>query len=264
MIMTKNKQLLNLNEDTEFNPNLYFDETQDYSNVILDLDDGKNGFKHYFSDLHNPKYDKYFVPIFADAKMMMFRGNGVIVGKNLITAAHVAQSDSPRNLKDNRINYSSMWFLYDNNLIRITDENLIFDGRNAEDENGAHKDLAVYQLDDLKSDLVLNDSKITESDEFDIMPKKYCDGIKINREVQVCKIESLVSITGVNGNKVWTNCYDIHAIHDFYNGDSGGPVFVKNVIYGILIEVYNKEENKGIVLDSRFIKDIIDKHKKKG
>ena len=70
-------------------------------------------------ELHHNENDKYLVPIFAKVDgEHLFRGNGVIVGSYLVTAAHVAQTE----LGDN--NYHALWYQYEDKMLKVTDEEI--------------------------------------------------------------------------------------------------------------------------------------------
>ncbi len=244
-----------------------FDEIIDYEwmddSFIIDEKDCLKLASNY-DELHSGKISyKYFVPMFSDKDLTNFRGNGVIIGKYLISAAHVSQSY--HRSKKNRENYYQMWFKYDNSCIMITDDDLIFDGRLFDDEDGNNKDVVIYQLKEIKSDLILSEQKVMVTKNLKFRPIRFYDGmLDKNPGESPCTICSEVVKSGKNGNLIWKNCFKVNFPHRIDNGDSGSPIYLNNIVFGILIEKYIKEDGAyGKVLDSRYIKSIIDDYESK-
>jgi V8-like Glu-specific endopeptidase len=204
-------------------------------------------------ELHCPQNDKYLVPIFAE-NGVVYRGNGVIVGKYLITAAHVAQSEHEE------VNYSELCFWFEGQPYPVSDKDIVFDGRGKEDENGVHKDLIVYKLDEFEGNFVCNEEEINEGLTLFSYPyNKYDESVKFSGGN--CSIVSKEVRSGRDNNEIWKNCFKVNYPWRIGPGNSGSPVFVKNVIYGILIEKYEKGDGAyGKVLDARYIKSVIDEY----
>ena len=73
-------------------------------------------------EFYDSENDKYLVSVFVkEDATLIFRGNGVIVGSYLVTAAHVAQSKQQEN-------YQVMWYKFEGELWKVSDENLVHDG----------------------------------------------------------------------------------------------------------------------------------------
>lgn len=206
-------------------------------------------------ELHHNENDKYLVPIFAKVDgEHLFRGNGVIVGSYLVTAAHVAQTE----LGDN--NYHALWYQYEDKMLKVTDEEIIHDGRNLGVIDGNNEDLIVYKLNDVIGNFVCNGEMIYDSMKLFAYPYTNFDS-KLVQSGGMCKIQSLEVRSGKEDNLIWKNCFKVNYPFRCTYGNSGSAVFVKNVLYGILIEKYNIGEGAfGKVIDARYIKNIIEKY----
>ena len=195
---------------------------------------------------------KYLVPLYAiDNNVKTFRGNGVIVGQYLITAAHVAQSE------DGQVNYNKLCFPFEKKEIIVSDVNLVFDGRGVKDVDGNHNDLIIYKLSSILGGFVFNDNALTEGAKlYSWRCNRIDDGVSFNGEV--CAISSF-EVKDNSGNDTWKNCFKVNFPSRIGPGNSGCGVFVKEVLYGILIEEYLYGDGAyGKVLDARYIKHCIE------
>lgn len=205
-------------------------------------------------ELHCLENDKYLVPIFVE-NGTVYRGNGVIVGKYLVTAAHVAQSVNEKE------NYSELSFVFQKQSHTISDKDIVFDGRGKEDEDGVHNDLIVYKLDEIESSFVNNIEEIEEGMRLASYPLNECDGCVEYRSGGCSIVSKEVFSFDKNEKFIWKNCFKVCFPWMIRHGDSGSPVFSKNVIYGILIEKCDEgESTRGIVLDARYIQQRIEEY----
>lgn len=206
-------------------------------------------------ELRDATSEKYLVPIFAkDDETLSFRGNGVIVGSYLITAAHVAQTPHGDG------NYHAILYQYDGALQEVTDEDVVHDGRNVGVIDGINDDLIIYRLKGIDSSIICNEDDIHKSMELLAYPYTNFEG-KLVKSGGTCKIDALKVESGKGDGVIWKNCFKVNYPFRCAYGNSGSAVFVKNVLYGILIEKYLKDEGAfGKVLDARYIKKYIDEY----
>ena len=209
-------------------------------------------------ELRNNEYDKYLVPVFAKENgNLVFRGNGVIVNSYLVTAAHVAQTEHGDK------NYQALFYQFEDNLLEVTDEDMVHDGRNKGVINGNNDDIVIYKLDDVANGFICNEEDIRESLELLAYPYTNFGG-KLVKSGGMCKIQSLKVESGKEDSLVWKNCFKVNYPFRCTYGNSGSAVFVKNVLYGILIEKYIIGEGAfGKVIDARYIKKYIDEYELK-
>lgn len=205
-------------------------------------------------DFHHSENDKYLVPIFAkEDEELIFRGNGVIVGSYLVTAAHVAQTEHHEN-------YPVIWYKFEGELLKVSDENRVHDGRNVGVIDGDNDDIIIYKLENVIGSFVCNGEEIHESMKLFAYPYTNFDD-KLVKSGGMCKIQSLEVRSGKEDNLIWKNCFKVNYPFRCTYGNSGSAVFVKNVLYGILIERYDIGEGAfGKVIDARYIKNIIEKY----
>lgn len=203
-------------------------------------------------EFHDSENDQYLVPIFAkENDTIIFRGNGVIVGSYLVTAAHVAQTEQHEN-------YEVIWYKYEGELLRVSDENVAHDGRNVGVIEGDNDDVIIYKLKNVIGSFVCNEEEVCEKMKVFAYPCKYIDG-KVRFGGGICNISSLEVKSGKKDNTIWKNCFKVGYPFRCGFGDSGSAVFVKNNLYGILIEMYIGGVY-GKVIDARYIKKCIDKY----
>lgn len=198
--------------------------------------------------LHLSENDKYLVPIYAiEDETLVFRGNGVIVNSYLVTAAHVAQTE------DGKFNYQKIWYQFEDSLLEVTDEDIAHDGRNVGVIDDNNDDVIIYKLNDLIGNYVCNVEEVTVSMELFAYP--YTNfGDKLIKSGGLCKVQSLEVGSGKGDGIVWKNCFKVNYPFRCTYGNSGSAVFVKNVLYGILIEMYIMGEGAyGKVIDARYI-----------
>lgn len=197
------------------------------------------------------KNDKFLVPIFAhEGELKVFRGNGVIVGHYLVSAAHVAQSENER------INYDKVCFIFNNIDIFVDNNDLVFDGRTKDTIDGCNNDLIIYKLHDIVSEIVCNEEEPMVGTTMFSWRCRFLEG-EVHFNGGVCSIVSLEALVGKAFNR-WRNCFNMVFSSHVGPGNSGSGVFIKDVLYGILIEAYRRHESYGIVLDARYIKYRID------
>lgn len=206
-------------------------------------------------ELRDATSEKYLVPIFAkDDETLSFRGNGIIVGSYLVTAAHVAQTPHGNS------NYPAIMYQYDGELQEVTDEDIVHDGRNVGVIDGNNDDLIIYKLKDILGGFICNEREIHKSMELIAYPYTNFDG-KLVKSGGICKIDSLKVESGKGDGVIWKNCFKVNYPFRCTYGNSGSAVFVKNVLYGILIEKYLKGEGTfGKVIDARYIKKHIEEY----
>ena len=208
-------------------------------------------------ELHLYENDKYLVPIFAkENETLEFRGNGVIISSYLVTAAHVAQSGH------GDYNYQTILYQYEDKLLEVTDENVIHDGRNVGVIDGDNDDLIIYKLKDVIGVFVCNEEEIHESMKLFAYPYTSFE-CKLVQSGGMCRIQSLEVESGREDGLIWRNCFMVNYPFHCTYGNSGSAVFVKNVLYGILIEKHDIEGAFGKVIDARYIKKYIDEYELK-
>ena len=191
--------------------------------------------------------------MFADDPIigLLFRGNGVIVGSYLITAAHVAQSE------DKSISYPKLYFNYEGNLKTVSDGKRLFDGRGCHLHSEYLDDIIIYELTDVHSEFELNDAPIEESLEMAAVWYNRDDDncTTVHPHNYVCKVHSLEVR---HANHAWKNCFTILNQWQIFNGNSGGAVFRNNKIYGVLSRANIVNTFKGTAIDARYIQMKID------
>ena len=208
-------------------------------------------------ELDDPSLSKYIVAFFRDENEIHWCGSGVIVGNLLITAAHVMME------KKTKKHLPFLYFKFEHCIRRVEKKDIVYDGRDKfddEDEHNPH-DLIVFKLSDISSPFVLNvfdfdiplavyartyleDKKSTSGTTYKIVLKK---GFR-NDQNYLFNIESFD----------WNNC--LLTTGNFAVGNSGTPIYRKNMVYGILIgETINPDYRFRIFnfLDSRYIQETI-------
>ena len=92
----------------------------------------------------------------------------------------------------------------------------------------------VYKLDEFEGNFVCNEEEINEGLTLFSYPyNKYDESVKFSGGN--CSIVSKEVRSGRDNNEIWKNCFKVNYPWRIGPGNSGSPVFVKNVIYGILI-----------------------------
>ncbi len=213
-----------------------------------------------FEELHYSENGKYCVPIYAGESGSIFRGSGVIVGNYLITAAHVAQTEPDKfRRKDN---YSTLYFRFEGKIQKIGDGQCVHDGRGYHLHCENYDDLIVYQLDGIKSPFVLYNGRPKVS--LKLAAFFYYKNTNIETVKDVCKVTSSEVICKERSIH-WKNCFQISQNSGnsiIRPGNSGGPVFRNDVVYGILI-IDNGVGTVGTVIDSQYIQKCIDEAESK-
>lgn len=208
------------------------------------------------------EYDKYFVPIFiAKDDKDSFNGNGVIVGKYLITAAHVAICNKCKR------NIPKLYYNYNGNIKEINNKMRIHDGRGIKgkvkaDKDGIHDDLIIYEIDDLFSPLQLSEDSLGNGNKLEMWTFWKKDESVITREYWNCSMtEESVMIDGA----IAENCFKASNDYGFFHpGNSGSVLYKDNVIYGMLIKANQKGKGSlGTFLRSSYIKKIIEEYETK-
>lgn len=223
----------------------YFNESMEENWV---LDDG-----HEMVDF--PEGNQYIVPIFELPQFNMHKGCGIFVGSYLITVGHVA-------LKDNNSPLPQVYVYYMDSFIQLNDENIIYDGRGNPDKDGVHDDLLIYQVSGVDSPFTLNEQNINTDQILYTEPYDYIEEKNdVRKSGNECRIISLHGKV-LNGDGVWSNCFSVNNPCVFHSGNSGSALFRRNVVYGLLIggDATGNNGRWYTVLDSRYIKSIIDNH----
>ena len=210
-----------------------------------------------FEDLHCEEYDKYMVPLFSEEDKTGFRGNGTIVGKYLITVAHVAQSE-PDEL-DRTTNLSALYLPFEGKTVKVTNDDLVYDGRGYRLHDDNLDDVIVYKLTDIHSAFELNNDPIIESFEMANMwyHRENDTDMIVRPHKYLCEVISLEA--KFRGHHVWKNCFTIRNHWQIINGNSGGAVFRNNKVYGIISRA---NSFTGIVIDARYIQERIDEYER--
>ncbi|MCR4848598.1 MAG: hypothetical protein K5920_07115 [Bacteroidales bacterium] len=215
-----------------------------------------------FEELHCAEYDKYMVPLFIVKNDDTFIGNGVIIGKYLVTAAHVSICSTCKR------NIQYLYFRYEGYYVEINDSMVVFDGRCGSgkvspDKCGNHDDLIVYELNEIYNSFKLSDNSIKPGDELANSPFRR-DGHNryiIKQDKFVCKVVALKEGRLGNQTYPWENCFRVTNEWFFSPGNSGSALFKKDVVYGILITANQDGHGPcGTVIEAKYIKIIIDKY----
>ena len=209
----------------------------------IDVEDNDDG------DLTDIEKIKCLVPIFINKEFTEFVGNGVIIDSYLITAAHVAQSE------DKKICYEYLYYIYDDKRYEVKDEQIVHDGRNYNYTDSIHDDLLIYKLNDN-----YNSFKFYE-EEPSVDKLFYSKLHDYNKENNIIKSYYNKSIYK-GRNEKWENCFDVHGIFRYNDGDSGCAVYRDDILYGILI-IGNYDTNIYKIIDAKYIKECVENSKGK-
>jgi len=230
------------------------------------VDEEGNSMEHEgdYEDLHNADYDKFLVPIFIKKdNINSFNGNGVIVGKFLITADHVVRHEDGYG----QITRTA-FFEYMGNLKKVVDKQIVHKGKDGVElwESSEHDDVCVYELEDIYSDFKLYEG-LSNEEAFEIglqLGMKSYRRVAINSIKAEDRICSVISLEVFRSNVKWINCFGIKQTCDsIYPGNSGSALFKNKVVYGILIQAkQNGFFDMGTVIKAEYIKKCIKEGKK--
>lgn len=211
-----------------------------YDDIFQNNDDGIGDNVRLDDDtirdhaIHDEKYDKFLVPIYLkENEESSLNGNGVIVDKYLITAAHVAYCDKLK------MKIPQLFYKFNGEWCKVSDNMLVHDGREVPDKDGIHDDLVIYKLDKHYADsfalcgnnlqngekMMLKPYRINEGDNCAVA-NEFVDCFNWNEKI----IENRILIN------CWSNCFIVNAPAQIQKGDSGSAIFCQNKLYGILIK----------------------------
>ena len=217
--------------------------------------------------LYNTEIDKYIVRLYREKQQKQtWCGIGVIVGNFLITVAHVMRD------KKTKEKFSYLYFQFDGQTKRVDSSDIVFDGRAGldDDVDNIHQDLIIFKLVEMNSPFELNTASFALP--LDVFSWKFDDTYSSqkgeNRILWQKGYRQKNNNKEDEGNPEWKNCLLVTG--EFISGNSGTPIFCKNIIYGVLIgrviENYPYEIIKPLLkkgdsiynfLDARYIQEII-------
>ena len=189
-------------------------------------------------------------------------GTGVIVGRYLLTVAHVM-------MEQNGNEKVPIPFLFyknknDKDFIRLDSSNIMYDGRVGlyDDVENIHHDLIIFNVEVPSSLLKLN------TQPFEIPYEVYSKTYNPTTTASCSWPNKILEKEGFRYEKAvfyypWTNCFISTGCYE--HGNSGLPLFRDNIIYGLLIGK-TKHPNHGEktlynFIDARYIQQIIEKNK---
>lgn len=245
-----------------------------YDDIFQNNDDGIGDNVRLDDDtirdhaIHDEKYDKFLVPIYlTENEESSLNGNGVIVDKYLITAAHVAYG------KKDKKKIPELFYKFNGEWCKVSDNMLVHDGREVPDKGDIHDDLIIYELEQNY------DSFMFCEDDWFINTKlgsylhlrtyKYDEqkNVIISDDNNFPIISYTVAFTP---QKKWNNCFTIDNIYELEHGNSGSALTINNVLYGILVSVILPADKQirncrigYAVMNAVYIKEIITKKNKK-
>lgn len=221
-------------------------------NVDMIINDGNE-------DIDLPKGHDFIVSIHAWKENCSHCGCGVIVDNCLITAGHVAKN------KTTGVLLQEIYVLFKGNFYCLCEKDIIYDGRNTiESIDGIHDDLIIYKFDVEDSPFKLNDKEFEEGLSLYTRIIDYiADVDKLKPSGNSCKIVSLTSKALNDKEKVWLNCFDVNNPLIYKEGNSGCPVYIENIVYGILLKGDADGNNGRIytVLNANYIKSKIEERR---
>lgn len=198
----------------------------------------------------------------------LFIGNGVLVDKYLITAAHVAQTI------DKKTNYFVLYYRIDlcsqikedcsfdiiPHFIEVNDTMVLFDGRIMPDVKDVCNDLIVYKLDVSNDYFKYNLDPIKEGTVLNTMPYsiagKKDDVDVIERIAMNCNVLSTeADVKCDNETMHWENCFMVDCSSQLTGGNSGCAVYKNKVLYGIYLGTMG---NQFVVLKASYIAQCIE------
>lgn len=207
--------------------------------------------------LDDTNLHRYLVLFYrGDGQEDTWCGSGVIVGHYLITVAHVMRKKTKEPI-------SYLYYKYEGHFYRVDSTDIIYDGRKRLDDRSSHihDDLLIFRLSDISSLFVLNkagfetplavyawrylgDTRGFYGTQYQIMQQK---GIRYDEDYMVKKSPFF-----------WDNCLLTNG--DFIGGNSGTPIYRKNVVYGLLIgetrsHLYPEKHNLCNFIDARYISE---------
>ena len=206
------------------------------------------------------EYEKYIVPIFTSDESKTtpsendFNGNGVIIGKHFITAAHVVKRDKTTDQL-----FTNVWFKFEEQFYKLTEPIYI---RYAEDTQmmEANKvrtfDLAIYDINEFVN------SPIEYADEQDDYLNCSYYGYSMNEKTKQLSydvVDTMKIYTKVVDNRnsrppyYIDNCYEFCPEKELKHGNSGGAMFQGNKFVGLFVSIPLNKENKPIIYRSRCI-----------
>lgn len=260
--MNEDDQAINLKE-------LFMDSLSSTCVRIADLDENGNLViqKESVGDLHCQDYDRFLVPLFAEDNDSSLIGNGAIIGHYLITAAHVAIKRNRRNPSD-AVLIETLFYIFEHKFHKVCTTDIAHINTNIDYDNEIHDDLAVFDIGKTYNSFKLYEKDIELGLETLSFAYNYQLGM-MEGQKNTSKIISINTNACENAQVEWKNCFRVLSKNRFNHGESGCALFRQNVLYGIFIRWYRYKEDKlerrceHVILNSKYIKEIIDKIEKK-
>lgn len=223
---------------------LFTDLIDSQGTVCLDLPES-------IETTYNLRNDKYLVPVFASKSFSSFVGNGVMVGSYLITAAHVAKSKEE--------NFPILYYKYEDEFKMVNENDVVFDGRNVEPEDGICNDLIVFKLNGVIGSFKCNDASVEKGTKLHTSFYTYLDNGKLMFDRNLNVVDSVGTLSFDKTTK-WNNCFRVYNEYGFVPGNSGCAFYLNNVLYGILLGGSEPGfgVNKYTVLEASYIRQILD------
>jgi hypothetical protein len=194
------------------------------------------------------KYEKYIVPIFTSDESKTtpsendFNGNGVIIGKHFITAAHVVKRDKTTDQL-----FTNVWFKFDEKFYKLTNPVYFEYDKNVKaiDKNTFCKlDLSIYAIDEtIKSpiDFIENQSEYLDCYYYGYSMNE--DNKQLNYDIALSPKVYAKTTERRGGNPyVIENCFRYDTKYPLTKGNSGGAIFHDNKFVGLLVSVAENEQ----------------------
>ena len=198
-----------------------------------------------------PQKTEFIVPILINADEENTQvGTGFILDQYIITAAHVFYN---LNIGENRC--EELKYKFDDREFSIKLREALFDGHKCESRKGFSQDLLVFRVNHKGSPFSLNTGDISEGVVLETRAYYY-DGEKM-------QTQSINNIHPIGTNACNSNCIDVKGEcgFPFKDGNSGCPIYVDNIVYGILWKVieHSSADKLYVFVDARYINDVLQK-----
>ncbi|MBO7598442.1 MAG: hypothetical protein J6T70_15505 [Bacteroidales bacterium] len=217
------------------------------------------------------EYEKYIVPIYTSQESKTepdendFNGNGIIIGKFLITAGHVVMNDDiPVNTIEN------VWFKYNNVPYKLSESPIYYEYDKPYQVIGCSTlqklDLAIYVIEtEINSPIEF----VNDTDDYKYRDCSYY-GYTMNEDSNqldfdvVDQMQVYLKATERRGDCCYyiDNCYEVTTNYLFKKGNSGGSIFQNDRFVGLFValpydENHNPLTNKYRCVSAKYINNII-------
>lgn len=199
-----------------------------------------------FQDKIIPQKIDFIVPIMEDTNNEETqRGTGFILDQYFVTASHVFYKLRCEELK----------YKFDDREFSINLREALFDGHKCECRKGFSQDLLVFRVNHKGSPFILNTGGLTGDMVFESRAYYY-DGDKMSTQ-------SFNNITLIGEKADNINCFEVlgESGFPFKEGNSGYPIYIDNVVYGVLWKIIEhasaQYDNLYVFVDARYISEIL-------